>query len=172
MGASFRLCVSIFPCRLRPTSEVQSTYQSSSLFAACGLMSLSAWIQVAAQTIPETTEVISINDPRPIAMALEALEQRHGLAITYEDPEYTYPLDTQDVTASVRKDGRRFPRVIGPRGGAFQFKYLTDRGKPQEDAKGLISRMLSEYASLGGAVFDVQERATEGGTEWHVIPVK
>src|SRR5262249_264791 len=121
---------------------------------------------------PETTEVISINDPRPIAMALEALEQRHGLAITYEDPEYTYPLDTQDVTASVRKDGRRFPRVIGPRGGAFQFKYLTDRGKPQKDAKGLISRMLSEYASLGGAVFDVQERATEGGTEWHVIPVK
>jgi hypothetical protein len=142
------------------------------LFAACAFLAVSPCIEVAAQTTPQTTEVISVNDPRPIAMALEALEQKHRLAITYEDPEYTHLLDMQDVTASVRTDGRSFPRVIGPRGGAFQFKYLTDSGKPQEDTKSLIRRMLSEYASVGGAVFDVEERATEGGTEWHVIPVK
>lgn len=29
MGASFQLCVSIFRCRLRPRSEINSTYQSS-----------------------------------------------------------------------------------------------------------------------------------------------
>src|SRR5712692_7932406 len=29
MGASLRLCVSIFPCRLRQTSEIRNTHQSS-----------------------------------------------------------------------------------------------------------------------------------------------
>jgi hypothetical protein len=72
----------------------------------------------------------------------------------------------------VRNDLNGVRRFLIPKGRAFQFQYRVNNGKPQEDTKSLIRRMLTEYASLGGPVYDVQERATEHGTEWHVIPVK
>jgi hypothetical protein len=138
------------------------------LLAACALIATAGYIQVAAQTL----ENITVSDPRPIAAALEALERRYGLAITYEDPEYVYSSDLKDVTALVRKDGRSFPRVIVPKGGPFQFQYLVKDGKPLEETTILIRRLLTECATLGGPVFDVQQRATTRGTEWHVIPVE
>ena len=53
------------------------------------------------------------------------------------------------------------------------FQYATLNGKPQEDITALLRRLLNQYSTEGGAVFDVRERTPPGGgTEWNVIPVK
>ena len=86
-----------------------------------------------------------------------------------------HPSDTQDVTEAVSKHPENGVRVIIPRGGSFQFQYAVKDGKPQEDIKSLLQRMLAEHAAQGGPVFNVQERAVDrqkNGMEWHVVPVR
>ena len=47
-----------------------------------------------------------MSDPRPVAEAVRRLEVAYGWPITYEDPPLVYPGDLEDVTSSVRKDGK------------------------------------------------------------------
>jgi hypothetical protein len=143
-----------------------------SAFLATWMLALVLCIQAGTKT----TETLSVADGRPVASALQVLEKKYGFVITYEDPEFTNPLDIQDVTAVVAakhagrvSDGRR---ILVPKGGAFQFHYAVDNGKPQEDTKTLLRRMVTEYASLGNSSFDVEERPTKREPEWHVIPTK
>jgi hypothetical protein len=123
----------------------------------------------------QTNETISVDDPRPIAAALQALEKKYGYAITYEDPELTNPLDVKDATSEVaakhagRTNGKK---ILIPKGGAFQFHYHVENGKPQEDATTLLRRMVAEYGSLGHSIFTVQTRETKNKTEWHVVPTR
>jgi hypothetical protein len=134
-------------------------------------------VPILAQTpaVGSTSKVISVNDPRPLSKALEALEHEYWIPITYEDPEYVHLSDTQDVTEAVSKHPENGVRVIIPKGGSFQFQYAIKNDKPQENIKSLIQRMLAEHAAQGGPIFDVQERLVKNqknGTEWHVIPVR
>ena len=133
------------------------------------------WIATGgAQTIQtsNTTEAISINDPRPVAKALEVLEERHGLAVNYEDPEYTHSSNTQDVTAAVRKPltGTTGQRVIIPRGGSLLFQYIVNNNQPLESTTALLGRLLTEHASRGGAEFDLRQRQTKNGIKLDVVP--
>src|SRR5262245_54420252 len=56
----------------------------------------------------QTVVKLSVDDPRPVAKALERLEDKYGWRITYEDPRYAYPGDIEDVTTKVRKDLDQF----------------------------------------------------------------
>src|SRR6266481_1560768 len=51
---------------------------------------------------------LSVQDPRPLAKAIETLESRNGWIITYEDPRYVNESEIADVTASVRRDLNNF----------------------------------------------------------------
>ena len=71
---------------------------------------------------------IVIEDPRPVARAVELLESRHGWTITYEDPPWASVAEVSDVTGKVRTDVRTqgeatLPRVLVPRGGPLSFAY-------------------------------------------------
>src|SRR5438270_12728539 len=46
-----------------------------------------------------TNGVIVVDDPRPVAAAIQALERQFGVPITYEDPTYRYSGDSVDHTA-------------------------------------------------------------------------
>jgi hypothetical protein len=152
---------------------------SFALRAASALVSVCSCSQIYAQApeVPTNVETINVNNARPIAATLLALQKKYGLPISYEDPEYSHPFDMKDVTESVRKDyfamGGSAPRVVVPRGGPFKFQFAVKDDKPDEDTKILIRRMLAEYSAQGGQVFEIQERATEQhGTQWQIIPVR
>jgi len=119
----------------------------------------------------QITESIDVNDSRPLAAALQALEKKYGLAITYEDPVYANFSDLQDVTPPVvgRPVVDTSHRVFVPKGGEFHFHYAVENGKPVEDTHSLLRRMLTEYAGVGKPAFEVQERTTKYWPEWHVF---
>lgn len=138
---------------------------------------------VVAQTTESVSSIerIQVNDPRPLAAALEVLEKKHGLAISYEDPVYSSPSDINDT--AVQPATGKILRIHVPKGGAFNFEYAAENGKPREDSQTLLNRMLTEYANLGNPTFTLQEHVFERSprwhlpenlrlTEWEVIPVK
>jgi hypothetical protein len=121
-------------------------------------------VPAPAQRQNETA--ISVTDPRPLARAIETLEARYGWVITYEDPRFVFPGDIEDVTLSVRRDGRTAPKVLIPRGGEFNFQYPTARGAAPNESR-LLQQLLNEYHLTGHpGVFRLAQ--TDG--VFHVIP--
>lgn len=137
-----------------------------------GLAGFHAAAQMTGTAMPQA---ITVSDPRPIAAALDILERKYHVAISYEDPEYTSPLDIQeDAHDRFRTDGRKY---FYPRGGLLQFQYLEVGDEPQEGITALITRMLQQYASANGPEFEVTENKTWRlakweSTVWDVRPVR
>ncbi len=102
--------------------------------------------QLVGQQVGQNLTV-SVNDPRPLAKAIETIEQQYGWVITYEDPLYEYAAEIEDVAALVRKDGDLSKKVLIPRGGAFFFSYAVT-GEPA-DPVGLLRELLASYESTG-----------------------
>jgi hypothetical protein len=110
---------------------------------------------------------VHVDDPRPVAEALNRLELKAGVPITYEDPEYAYAAEIKDVTALVRRDGNTKKRVLIPAGGVLDFEYPVDgSGKVQEQTPDLVHRLLKQYANGATSTFTVQA----DGDALHVIP--
>jgi hypothetical protein len=156
--------------------------QRLAIFAIVVVTAACNSVPVAAQTESVSGEErIQVTDPRPLAAALEVLEKKHGLAITYEDTVYSAPSDISD--AAIQPVTGKIVRIHVPKGGTFNFKYMTENGAPKEDSQALLRRMLTEYGDLGNPTFTLQEHVFERGprwhfpdnlhlSEWHVIPVK
>jgi hypothetical protein len=117
----------------------------------------------------DQTSTISVNDPRPLAQVIEELEKRYGWVITYEDPAFFYPSDIEDVTLSVRRDGRTEPRVLVPRGGPFNFQYPVSAGNSAQDQSATLAKLVQDYNRSGHpGVF----RVIQTGTVFHVVPLE
>jgi hypothetical protein len=124
------------------------------------------------------SDTITVRDPRPVAKVVEALEQKYGWPITYEDPPYVHPSDIVDVTRSVRRSPSRAPggllmpghRVLIPKGGSLSI--TTSSGDQAESAAAVrdyVEAAVNAYnASRGGEVFAV----TQGDQLIHVLPRK
>ena len=116
---------------------------------------------------------LSVQDPRPLAKAIEVLQTRSGLAITYEDPLYVNGGEVTDVTPKVRKDLNRFrpgeaPKVLIPRGGAVSIDYKVIPGTDRPaDPMMAVHQLVKEHSASGNAgVFRVEQ----SGQIIHVIP--
>ena len=67
---------------------------------------------------------LAVTDPRPVALAIAVLSERHGIAITYEDPRYEFEGDLKDVTSEVaRSPIKPGQRILVPLGGALGLTY-------------------------------------------------
>src|ERR1051326_6000590 len=71
---------------------------------------------------------LSVEDPRPVAKAIEMLEEKYGWVITYEDPRYVHESEIADVTLKVRRVLDKYkpgeaPKVLIARGGVLEFTY-------------------------------------------------
>ena len=112
---------------------------------------------------------VDVDDARPLAAAIEALERRHGWIITYEDPPYVFAGDILDVTAQVRKDGAMHQRVLVPAGGPFRFTYEASAAASKDASASMLEGLLEQYHASGNAgVF----RLAQTGTVFHVIPAR
>jgi hypothetical protein len=116
---------------------------------------------------PDQRALVDVNDSRPLASAVEILEQRYGWVITYEDPPYLYPPDISDVTAQVRRDRASDRRVLVPKGGSFQFAYAPPGVSSPTEAARILKALLEEYNGSGnpGAF-----RLVQTATTFHVVP--
>ncbi len=99
---------------------------------------------------------LSVQDPRPLAKAIETLESRSGWVITYEDPRY---VNESEISA---------PKVLIPKGGALSIEYEVDptTNKPA-DITLVVQQLLDAQSTSGNAGMFRLER---NGEVIHVIP--
>ncbi len=94
--------------------------------------------------------MISVDGARPLANAIEILEQRYHRMITYEDPLYLYAADLKDVSDNVRRDGTiGKPKVLVPRGGALAILDASPPGSVMPTALAALERVVVDYNASG-----------------------
>lgn len=114
------------------------------------------------------TQVISVDDPRPLEQIALALSKRHGLLITYEDPPY-HASEGVDVTNLVNR--QKTPperRTVIPRGGPFTFKYQYQPHGDHEQWVAILRQLLREYETTA---YPGHFRLVTTGESFHIIPV-
>jgi len=124
------------------------------------LTALSSSSQVAGKT------QIIVDDPRPIASVAEKLEALYGWVISYEDPEWVVPSETQDVTDEVRRDHATMPRVLIPRASAFAFRLPAVKPGVGERVS-LLQELISASEMAGNPG---QFRVFESDGVLHIAP--
>ena len=136
--------------------------------------------RVRAQAAPEgpTFEKIEVSGGRPVASAMDVIEQRYGVLIDYVDAPWTAPQDTQ-VYRPVH--GKLIePPLLGPKTRTISVQYWQAPGtpesvapiyrckvesggcaavttRPQEGIEGLIQDVLHQFAEQGGPIFAVRK---------------
>jgi len=164
MGASF------------PSPPINHRHMARALaacFALAGLFILTDFA-VRGQGAQDVREIkLSVEDPRPVAKAIEMLESRYGWAITYEDPRYAHESEIADVALKVRRDLDKYkpgevPPVLVPKGGALEFTYdvAPDTNLPTDPAR-VVQRLLDAQTVSGNAGWFRLETI---GRIMHVIP--
>jgi hypothetical protein len=129
------------------------------LFLLCSLtvvVVIATILAVAGSSMHEPIkDRLSVDDPRPVALAAETLERKYGWIITYEDPPYAHESDLVDVTEEVRKDLDKYkpgqaPKVFIPRGGELTLEYdIEPATKRPAAADVVIQQLLNTYAVNG-----------------------
>jgi hypothetical protein len=95
---------------------------------------------------------VSVEGSRPLALALEVLEQRHGIPISYEDPKYVNRADLEDVTV---KDASAHgtstgPRVVIPRPGRIRATYeLAVEPAGVADVEAAVQSVIEAHLNAG-----------------------
>jgi hypothetical protein len=124
-----------------------------------------------AQTAQDTIK-LSVDDPRPVAKAVEELVSRYGYVITYEDPRHAYQGDIQDVTTKVRKDFDQYPigkapKVIVPLGGTLTLSIPSSPSISTQALAAVLEQLMSAQSKRGeGGHF----RVVQAGDVFHVLP--
>ena len=109
---------------------------------------------------------VSGESGRPLQEVVDALRQRHGWLVSYEDPPFDADQDLVDVTASVRRDGHLERKVFVPRGGPFTFIYDLPAAAETGPAS-ILRTLLDDYALTDyPGTFEVRASAPL----FHVVP--
>lgn len=140
----------------RPFSVVGST--SVALLLAFALTTGSS------QAASLRTQELSVDDPRPLAAALDVLQDLHGVPITYEDPVLSHPGDLVPLAEFQTRDG-----AFIPRGGHLSIKYLVDTGTGAlADPLRTIEKLIEKHAAKG---YPGRFRVDELDGVFHVTPI-
>lgn len=110
---------------------------------------------------------IVVESGRPLADAVETLQSRLGIVITYEDPPYLDPSQLRDATDEVRRGQPNKRRIVVPRGGPLSFSYQMPEGTRDEQVTSILGSLLERYRA-NGYPGDFQVERT--GTVFHVVP--
>lgn len=123
--------------------------------------------------LPQEKVNLTIESGRPVADAVQTLEQNCICVITYEDPLYVHPSEIDDVTESVRKDLDKFrpgeaPRVLVPKGGSLTLDYEAIPGtKTPVDTAGVVQELINLNQANGNPG---RFRMEKSSSMIHVIP--
>jgi hypothetical protein len=127
-----------------------------------GLLAVASAI---SQTKPETTATpkqailsesdgkieVNANNPRPLAQTLDALHQKYGWVVNYEDPQYVFKAD---IVESADKSGDELPA-----GGRFSVELTSAQDKDKEND---LQRIVEAYNKSGTPGQFELRKSTEG----------
>jgi hypothetical protein len=148
-------------------NSLSLSFQLRLIILVSGSISLLLAVSPHAQQQGNMAVSLYLDDPRPLARAVEALEKRFGWVITYEDPPFAHVNDLADVTASVRRDVSGSAKVLIPRGGSFAFSYDPPLGVPELDEETVLVALLDHYHLSGNpGVY----RLLRSASAFHVVP--
>jgi len=136
-------------------------------------MTASVWIlgpSVGAQE-PTKRVALNVNEGRPVAAAVRALNEHQAIVVTYEDPRYEFQVDIKDVTLEVRNPEappNPAARVLVPRGGPLALDFTVSRttnelASPTETLQQILN--AAERNGTGGR-FEVEQ----SDRAFHVVP--
>jgi Putative peptidoglycan binding domain len=167
----------------------------AALAAASVLAAFLCAAQARTQAGPEarTFETIEVTGGRPVAKAMDVIEQRYGVLIDYVDPQYVAPEDLELVRSLHGKPlAVPFP---APKTWTISIQYWQVPGtpksvapiyrcnlatlgcapvtsRPEDGISGLIRQVLDEFAGQGGQVFTVRKLEMPYGARWEVYPTE
>jgi hypothetical protein len=133
------------------------------LVSIVGAMLLFGSHPTVARAEAGTNQVIdvAVDDPRPVAKAVDSLMSLYGYRITYEDPPFMYAGDLADRYVNGFKD-----RI--PAEGTLSVRFTPSAGmSTPSDMAGLLEKILQAHAigDRGGRF-----RVIQDGQDFHVIP--
>jgi hypothetical protein len=114
-----------------------------------------------ARRFPRQGMSIKVVSRRPMADGLLQFGRDYGWAISYEDPEYSYAGDVEDVTHRFPKEhAARLPRkpVLVPSTHSFSFSVPSSREGLDECA--VLRLMTAAYAAERGIKFELRQAGT------------
>jgi hypothetical protein len=126
-----------------------------------------------AQTVQDAIK-LSVDDPRPVAAAVQELVSRYGYVITYEDPRHAYQGDIQDVTTQVRKDLDQYspgkaPKAMVPLGGTLTLTIPSSSSISTQAVASVLEQLMRVQLKRGeGGHF----RVVQAGDVFHVLPTE
>lgn len=115
---------------------------------------------------------LHIDDPRPVAKAVEELVSLYKYVVTYEDPHWTYSGDLLDVTTQVRQDLGRYhtgnaPKVTRPLGGKLTLTVPPSSPANTQTMASVLDQLMRLQSTRGeGGHF----RVVQVGDVFHVVP--
>ena len=114
----------------------------------------------------QTTQLISVHDPRPLSAAIHELEKATKRPITYEDPSYSFSADVEDRSGSFRHAPG--VRVLLPKGGALSFPFIPSEASDRLGTAKVLRQLVTTFNQTypDGAQFFVLD---QDGL-FHVIP--
>ena len=148
--------------------------RNHTLFLLCSLTTIvvvATFTAASSSMHKPASDRLSVNDPRPVALAAETLEKKYGWIVTYEDPPFAHESDLVDVTEKVRRDLDKFkpgeaPRVFIPKGGELTLEYDIDPATQRPAAADLvIQQLLDTYNKEHPGAF----RLERDGQRMHII---
>lgn len=142
----------------------------AALFMAIGCdISCATTREFARLEFSGDSAILTVESSRPVAKAVEILIERYIAAITYEDPQYAYSGDMQDVASQVRRDVDKLgsapiPKVIVPRGGELAIRYPASAG---------IATILQKLVGAGAdAGVSPRFRFLQSKGMYHIVPAE
>jgi hypothetical protein len=126
---------------------------------------LAAGLVIASMsTASATPDILTVRDPRPVAKAIEELNNRYGWQITYEDLPYAQMSAMPDVTPAVEESAAGATRTLATSGSLTFALPSAHQAQP-----GMIEDLVKAYnASSSGNAFAV----VHGAKLLHVVPQK
>ncbi|MFZ0319796.1 MAG: hypothetical protein WAL56_11780 [Candidatus Sulfotelmatobacter sp.] len=103
------------------------------------------------------------NDSRPLAQALDALQQKYGWRVNYEDPQYTSKVDLIDAKGLQDKSSYPNGQHRVPNGGSFAAELgAVPAAQASLDEKKTLQSLIDSYnRSSNPGRFELREDRTE-----------
>jgi len=116
------------------------------------------------------SQKLIVRSGRPAASAIEILEARHGVIITYEDVPYSYEGDMTDTTSPKYREAHPNDtrRALIPRAASLEMTYQLSSGPIRSvEMNSVIQRLLDIHAERNNPG---RFRLQQAGDYFHVIP--
>ncbi len=107
--------------------------------------------------------MVTADCPRPLHAVAAVLFEHFGLAISVEDPQWTYAGDLRDASLS---NSRMRPGVLVPRGGRLEVEFKM------EDAARDASAAMMALLEAANQQLTLRYRLDKDGDRFRLVPVR